>query len=209
MKTKIICLLIAVLLMPAMLLAQGLSSVEKKLVEAVEASSSEQVAVLEKVVNIDSGTFNVAGVRELGRFFQKELEALGFQTRWSDMPEAMHRAGHLVAVRGAPNGTGKRVLLIGHIDTVFEGAGHRFERVGDTIRGAGVMDMKGGDTVILFALKALHSRGMLDGAEVRVILTGDEENPGTPTTVSRKDLVDAAHKSDIALSFEPDLGKLN
>src|ERR1700687_2833985 len=194
-------------LIPTVGRTQGLKPAEKKLVQSVEARLPEELAALEKVVNIDSGTFNAAGVREVGRYFQEQLEAIGFKTRWASMPEAMHRAGHLIAERVAPKGTGNRVLLIGHLDTIFEGQGHRFQRTGDTIRGAGIIDMKGGDIVVLYALKALHNAGMLEGGTVRVFLTGDEENPGTPTSVSRRDLVEVARQSDVAFSFEPDTGK--
>ncbi len=183
--------------------AQDLSPAERKLAKAVESHLGEEMAALEKVVNIDSGTFNTEGVREVGRFFEKELHAIGFQTRWIPMPEAMHRAGHLVAERVSPNPSGKRLLLIGHMDTVFEGQGHRFQNEGGVVHGAGVMDMKGGDLVILFALKALASTDDLKDATVRVFLTGDEENPGLPTSESRRDIVEAARQSDIALSFEP------
>jgi glutamate carboxypeptidase len=196
-----------VCLMPILGQMQGLKPAEKKLVQSIESRLPEELAALEKVVNIDSGTFNTAGVREAGRYFQEQLEAIGFKTRWASMPEAMHRAGHLIAERVAPKGTGQRVLLIGHLDTIFEGQGHRFQRTGDKIRGAGIIDMKGGDIVVLYALKALHNAGMLEGATVRVFLTGDEENPGTPTDVSRRDLVEIARQSDVAFSFEPDTGK--
>jgi glutamate carboxypeptidase len=120
----------------------------------------------------------------------------------------MRRSGHLAAERVAGEGTGQRVLLMGHLDTIFEGQGHRFQRAGRVARGAGVADMKGGDVAILFALKALHAAGLLEGATVRVFLTGDEENPGIPTEVSRRDLVEAARQSDVALSFESDSGKV-
>jgi len=143
--------------------AQDLSPVEKALARSVEARLGEEMAALEKVVNIDSGTFNAEGVREVGRFFEKELQALDFKTRWVPMPEVMHRAGHLVAERVSPKPSGKRVLLIGHLDTVFEGQGHRYTNDGAVIRGAGVMDMKGGDVAILFALKALESAGTSAG----------------------------------------------
>src|SRR5271169_360568 len=186
--------------------AQELSPAERKLAQAVEARLGEEMSALEKVVNVDSGTFNLRGVREVGHFFENGLQALGFQTRWIPMPEAMHRAGHLVAERVSPKPSGKRVLLIGHMDTVFEGQGHRFQNEGGVIRGAGVIDMKGGDVVLLFALKALEGAGLLKGATVRVFLTGDEENPGLPISESRRDLVAAAKESDIALSFEPAVG---
>lgn len=208
MRFKLIWVLVALVPGAFALQAQGPSPAEKKLVRSIEARLGDEAAALEKVVNIDSGTFNLGGVREVGRHFQQELEALGFRTRWVQMPEAMHRAGHLVAERVAPKGTGKRVLLIGHLDTIFEGEGHRFKREGEKIRGAGVADMKGGDIVILYALKALHGSGMLDGATVRVFLTGDEESFGTPTTVSRRDLIETARQSDVAVSFEADTGKV-
>ncbi|MGA7991153.1 MAG: M20/M25/M40 family metallo-hydrolase [Thermoanaerobaculia bacterium] len=183
--------------------AQDLNPAEKKLAASVEARLGEQMAALEKVVNIDSGTFNAEGVRGVGRFFEKELQALGFVTRWIPMPEAMHRGGHLLAERVSPKPSGKRVLLIGHMDTVFEGQGHRFQNDGGVIRGAGVMDIKGGDLAILFALRALEGAGLLKNSTVRVFLTGDEENPGLPTSESRRDIVEAAKESDVALSFEP------
>ena len=183
-----------------------LDPVEKELVRSVEARLAESVAFLERVVNIDSGTFNLAGVREVGRCFQRELEALGFSTRWIPMPDAMNRAGHLLAERVA--GAGKRVLLIGHLDTIYEGRGRRFERAGDIARGAGVSDMKGGDVALLFALRALHEAGILENATVRVFLTGDEESPALPTEISRRDLVEAARQSDVALCFESDSGRV-
>ncbi len=207
MRCRLLGFLAAILAMPINAHPQALTPVESKLVEAITARISDEIAALQKVVNIDSGTFNLAGVREVGRYFEAELQPLGFRTRWSSMPEAMHRAGHLIAERIAPKGTNKRVLLIGHIDTVFEGQGHRFERSGDTAKGAGTNDMKGGDIAILYALKALHQARLLESATVRVLFTGDEESPGLPTTISRRDLVEAARQSDVAFSFEPDSGK--
>ena len=68
--------------------------------------------------------------------------------------------------------------------------------------------MKGGDVALLFALKALHEAGTLTNATVRVFLTGDEENPGRPTEISRRDLVETARQSDVALSFESDSGRV-
>ena len=208
MPRRLLAFLVAISAMPNAAPAQDLTPVEKKLVEAINAHISDEIAALQTVVDIDSGTLNAAGVREVGRYFEAELQPLGFKTRWASMPEAMHRAGHLIAERVAPKGSKKRVLLIGHLDTVFEGQGHRFERNGDKAKGAGTNDMKGGDIAILFALKALHQAKLLEGATVRVVLTGDEENPGLPTTVSRSDLIQAARQSDVAFSFEPDSGKV-
>ena len=66
--------------------------------------------------------------------------------------------------------------------------------------------MKGGDVIVLFALKALHENNLLDDASIIVAFTGDEEDAGKPVEVSRKDLVDAARRSDIALGFETSTG---
>jgi glutamate carboxypeptidase len=150
------------------------------------------------VVNIPSATQNLAGVRAVGKVFAAEFQRLGFATRWDEMPPEMNRAGHLIAEH--PGTRGKRVLLIGHLDTVLEG--RRFHRVGPRATGNGVQDMKGGDVVLLYALKALHGAGRLEGRRVSVILTGDEEDAGLPIARSRASMVELARRSDAALAFE-------
>lgn len=155
--------------------------------------------MFEKVVNIESPTENLAGVKQVGVIFKKELESLGLTAKWIDMPAEMKRAGHLVA---ETNGTkGKRLLLIGHIDTVL--SGEKFRREGNKAYGTGTSDMKGGAVVLLYALKALHAAGALKDARIKVMYTGDEESAGLPLEVSRGDMVAAAKRSDLALSFEP------
>jgi glutamate carboxypeptidase len=182
-----------------------LSSVEKKIRDYVRAHESEQIALLEKAVNISSGTLNLQGVRSVGRLFQPEFTSLGFDTQWVALPDAVGRAGHLFAEHKGTRG--KRLLLIGHLDTVFEGDGERFVRYDTLAAGAGSSDMKGGDMVILYALKALKSVGALDGTRIIVALTGDEEDAGALFDVSRKPLIEAAKRSDVALAFEEDAGK--
>jgi glutamate carboxypeptidase len=181
-----------------------LSPAEKAVTRWVTDHQDDELAALESVVNIESATQNLAGVREVGAWFRKELEALGFTARWAAMPESMRRAGHLFAER-AGHPKGRRVLLLGHLDTVLEGPGLRFRREGGVVRGAGVEDMKGGDVVILYALKALHAARLLDAGTVRVALMGDEESVGRPTELARRDLVDLARRSDVALCFEADV----
>jgi glutamate carboxypeptidase len=185
----------------------GLDAAERRLVQRVERLLDAETAFLERVVNVDSGTFHLEGVRAVGRLFAAELNACGFATRWIAMPESMNRAGHLAAERDGPGAGRPRLLLLGHLDTVQEGEGGGFRREGDAARGPGVCDMKGGDVAMLFALKALAECGLLDQATVRVFLTGDEENPGAPIALARRDLVAAAEQSDVGLSFEPDSGK--
>ncbi len=182
-----------------------LSRVEQRIRDYVRAHEAEQVDFLEKAVNISSGTFNLARVRAVGKLFEPEFSSLGFETRWIALPDAVGRAGHLFAERTGTRG--KRLLLIGHLDTVFGGEGERFVRLDTLAAGAGSSDMKGGDLVILYALKALQSVGALDGARIVVALTGDEEDAGALHLVSRQPLIDVAKRSEIALAFEEDAGK--
>jgi len=195
-------LLVAALAVPRVAAAQP-SPVEERIAAWVESHEGETIALLERLVNINSGTMNHAGVRAVGEVLRGELEALGFTARWIDMPEAVNRAGHLFAERegrpGAP-----RVLLIGHIDTVFE-PDHpfqRFERRGEQAAGPGAVDMKGGDVVMLTALQALAAVDALEGLSVTVALIGDEESAGLPLAASRGDLIEAGRRADVALGFE-------
>lgn len=179
-----------------------LSAVEQRIVEAVKARSSPTLVLLEKSVSINSGTLNTDGVKEVGRLFRAALDELGFATRWIEMPASMQRAGHLAGQRAGARG--KRLLLLGHMDTVFE----PFSPVapwkvdGQRIRGQGVADMKGGVVVMLEALRALKNVGVLDGSAVAVMLTGDEESVGQPIEQARADLLEMSRNSDVVLSFE-------
>lgn len=179
-----------------------LSSKEQQIVAEVKAHSAQGLVLLEQSVNINSGTMNHQGVRAVGQVFREQFNQLGFATRWSDMPAAMQRAGHLIATREGKQG--KRLLLIGHLDTVFEkdSTVQLWQRNGDRVRGQGVNDMKGGDVIIIEALRALQRVGALDNTSITVVFSGDEENAGEPIDVSRADMVAAAKRSDIALAFE-------
>lgn len=189
--------------------AQTLSRKERQLVDWVNAHTSEETAFLESIVNINSGTFNIAGVRAVGDVFDKEFRDLGFETRWVPVPAESRRAGHFYAEhKSRKNRKGTTVLLIGHLDTVFEGEGQKWEVLDDsTAKGAGSSDMKGGDAVILYALKAMKAAGTLDDANVIVALMGDEENGGEPDSVVRRSLMDAGRRSQVILGFEGDAGK--
>lgn len=187
---------------PATADAQRLSAQERRIVQHVDAHADEAVAFLERIVNINSGTLNVEGVREVGRAFEAPLDSLGFDVRWITLPDSLRRAGHLFAYRQGTRG--RKVLLIGHLDTVFERDDpfQRFVRDGRYASGPGVNDMKGGDVVILYALKALHAAGALEGTTITVAMTGDEEAPGRPLEIARRDLIQAGRDSDVALEFE-------
>lgn len=181
---------------------QSAPTAEQRMISYVDAHSQEAVSLLERAVNIESATLNHDGVRKVGQVFGTELESLGFTARWVEMPKEVNRAGHLFAERNGQRG--KRLLLIGHLDTVLQGKG--FERAGTRAFGAGTVDMKGGDVVLLYALKALNSVGALDGSRIIVAMTGDEELPGLPLSISRRDLIEAARRSDAALAFEAAAG---
>jgi glutamate carboxypeptidase len=182
--------------------APNLSRDERRIAAWVDAHTEEAIGFLERTVNVNSGTLNLAGVREVARLYQPEFEALGFTARWIPMPDSVHRAGHLFAERAGTRG--KRVLFIGHLDTVYEADSpfQRFVREGDRATGPGTNDMKGGNAVILYALKALAAAGALDGTRIIVAFTGDEESVGRPHAVSRRDLVEAAQRSDVSLEYE-------
>ncbi|HJQ12821.1 MAG TPA: M20/M25/M40 family metallo-hydrolase [Gemmatimonadaceae bacterium] len=182
-----------------------LSPIEQRIRDYVRAHENEQIGFLEKAVNINSGTFNLTGVREVGKLFAPQFAALGFDTTWIALPDAVGRAGHFFAER--KGNRGKRMILLGHLDTVFEGEGEKFVRLDTLAAGAGSSDMKGGDVVILYALKALQSVGALKGSRIVVALMGDEEDAGPLHLVSRQPLVDLAKRSDVALGFEEDAGK--
>lgn len=182
-----------------------LTPIEQRIRDYVRAHENEQIAFLEKAVNINSGTLNLAGVRQVGRLFAPEFASIGFDTTWLDLPPEVGRAGHFFAER--KGNRGRRLILLGHLDTVFEGAGEKFVRLDTLAAGAGSSDMKGGDVVILYALKALQSVGALKGTRIVVAFMGDEEDAGPLDKVSRHPLIDIAKRSDAALGFEEDAGK--
>ena len=178
-----------------------LSKDEQRMVDWIDAHAEDAVTLLAETVNISSGTMNHEGVREVGTVMRRELDAIGLDTEWIEMPSDVNRAGHLF---GRKDGQGSKILLIGHLDTVFEAddAFQSFQRDGDTASGPGVDDMKSGNIVIVYALKALQEIGALDDIAVVVAYTGDEEKTGSPLSISRKDLIDAGQWADIALGFE-------
>jgi glutamate carboxypeptidase len=185
----------------AALPAQQLTPVEQRIRTYLQRHQTEEIALLAKSVDIKSQTLDLAGVRAVGQLFADRLTALGFHSRWVPMPASMNRAGHLIAERTGHSG--KRLLLIGHLDTVVEGDSLNFARVDSAMaRGAGSSDMKGGDVVIIAALEALNSVGALADKTITIVMTGDEEAAGDPLTVARAPLIDAAKHSDIALAFE-------
>ena len=175
------------------------------MVAYIDAHQQDSNALLQKLVDINSGTHNLEGVRAVGRIMMDQLSELGFNARWIPMDE-VQRAGVLVADHPCPETgqCGKRMLLIGHMDTVFEKSSpfQKYTVQGDIATGPGTNDMKGGLVDMLFALKAMQAAGVLRRAEITIVLSGDEEAHGIPASISRRDMIAAAHHSDVALEFE-------
>lgn len=180
-----------------------LSSIEKKVVAYIDEHLPETIELLKKTTDINSGTLNVEGVKKVGDIFGKELEKAGFKTTWVTLPDSLRRAGHLVATR--TGNKGKKIFIIGHLDTVFEPdmPANPFRMLNDsTATGQGVNDMKGGDVIVMLALQALNQFGLLEGSDITVYFTGDEERAGHPVEVSRADFIERAKRCDVALGFE-------
>jgi glutamate carboxypeptidase len=183
----------------------ALSATERAISAAVDRHNPDALALIERLVNMNSGTMNLAGVRRVGDVLRAQFDSLGFRTRWVD-GTAFHRAGHLVAEHPGP---GPKILLIGHLDTVFEPDNpfQRFVRLDDsTARGPGVIDMKGGDVIMLQALRALKDAGALDRMNVAAIFMGDEEEAGTPLSDARRALLDLARGATAGMGFEDGAG---
>ena len=178
------------------------SKKEKLLLSSIDSRTSNAIILLKKVVNINSGTMNFDGVRKVGSVFSDELKAIGFETRWI-AGDSFNRAGHLIAFH--KGNKGPRILLIGHLDTVFERDSpfQSYTMLNDSImKGPGAADMKGGDVVIILAMQALHDAGLLKDLAIEIVMSGDEELSGKPLALSKKDLIEAGQRADIALAYE-------
>ena len=178
------------------------SPTEQKMIATVDAEQARTLGLLEKLVNQNSGSLNLPGVTAVGRMMRAELAPLGFSVEWIDM-KASGRAGHIVA-RHKGDGRGKKMLLIGHLDTVFEPDSpfQKWERQGNWGAGPGAADDKGGMVVMVAALRAMQAAGTLKAADIEIVLTGDEEDSGTPIEIARRDLIAAGKRADVALDYE-------
>jgi len=201
MKKQITNLVVGLILISAGY-SNGLTKTENKILNYVEKHSDEAINLLEKVVNINSGSLNIEGNRKVGKIFQRELDKLGFRTYWVTYSDSIKRSGHLFAeMRG---GKGKKVVMIGHLDTVFE-IDHpfqKFSRDGNTAYGPGVADMKSGDVSLVYTMKALHHIDALKDMDLTLVFIGDEEKLGAHSSIVRKELISAGKWADIGLGFE-------
>ena len=194
------CVLLATIAAPAL---AALSPGEKAMVRSIEGERERTVELLKSLVEVNSGSRNIPGVTKVGQMMRAELEPLGFAVRWIPM-EKTGRAGHIVAVHKG-NGRGKRLLLIGHLDTVFEPESpfqKWFLKGPDKAEGPGAGDDKGGMVVMVAALRAMKAAGTLKNADIEIVLTGDEEDSGDPIELARADLIAAGKRADVALDYE-------
>ena len=177
---------------------------EQSIVKQVELGLEQALNDIEQSVNINSGSMNIAGVKQVGLLAKQQLLAIGFDVQWLD-GSAFSRAGHILATHQSSNPNAVKILIIGHLDTVFakDDNFQRFTRLSETqASGPGVADMKGGNTIIIAALRALKNLNLLDNVSIKVLLTGDEESSGQPLSLSKQAIVDGAIWADIALGFE-------
>ena len=199
---NLLCSVSALLFFTVYSVAQ-ISEVEQKMINHIDATNEQALELLIESININSGTMNFEGVKATAEHLMPHFEALGFKT-WFEDGAAWNRAGHLIAEHLGSEDAPK-IMLIGHLDTVFEPDSpfQKFEMVNDTTaKGPGIADMKGGNIIMLQALRALKEAGELDDMNIKIVITGDEELSGRPLDLSKKALIDAAKWADISIGFE-------
>jgi len=177
---------------------------EKNIVKQVELALPQALKEIEQAVNINSGSMNIEGVKQVGLLAKQQLSTIGFDVQWLD-GKAFNRAGHILATHKSSKPNALKILMIGHLDTVFskDDDFKKFTMVNENqAAGPGVADMKGGNTIIISALRTLKKLNLLDNVSIKVLLTGDEESSGRPLSLSKKAIVDNAVWADIALGFE-------
>lgn len=162
------------------------------------------LADLQAIVNIDSGTYTRAGVNQVGTYLAARFQEWNFATRFEQQSTY---GDHLVATRQGGNPAGPRLLFLGHIDTVFaagEAARRPFaieERAGGRVAtGPGVLDMKSGVLLGMYALHLLSEAGEEPYQRATFFCNSDEEI-GSPT--SKALIAEICGQHDAVLVFEP------
>jgi len=203
-----------------------LDNKEKELAKLLDGKKGEMIAILKEIVEINSGSRNAAGIDSVGKILSARLIKLGFKEEFIPAKaETVDVAGEKKIQTSGPHrilrkpGKGEKVLLMGHLDTVFEPESGflNFEQLWsapqttltdsglinrgaiDVGKGPGVADMKGGLVVIVFALEALDKAGLLKDKDVTVFFNGDEE---TGSKTSKDRIFTEAIWADFCLNFE-------
>jgi glutamate carboxypeptidase len=176
----------------------------KQVVQRAEQLMEQYLDDLKTTVNIDSGTYTKDGVDRVAVYLEERFQLFGFSTRIERQKEY---GNHLVATHSGSAPNGPRILLIGHIDTVFpEGeAGRRpfaisTKNGGRIATGPGVLDMKSGVLIGMYGLHILIAAQEADYQSVTFVCNSDEEI-GSPS--SRPLIEELAKQSDAAIVLEP------
>ncbi|UFP94576.1 glutamate carboxypeptidase [Gloeobacter morelensis] len=188
-----------------LLAVQPALAIDKELLTAATAEQSATIITLERLVNIESGTGDVAGLAKMVTLLEGELKGLGFTVERSAAVgerEGVKVVGDNVVGR-LKGRAGKHVLLLAHMDTVYTRgklATAPFRIEGDKAYGPGIADDKSGIAVILHSLKLLKARGFSKFGTLTVLFNCDEEQGSNGS----RDLIEKlAGESDVVLSFEP------
>ncbi|QBQ10605.1 MULTISPECIES: M20/M25/M40 family metallo-hydrolase [unclassified Pseudomonas] len=164
-----------------------------------EQYKAEALKLLERLVNIDSGSGYEPGLTQVRDIAVDELKQLGFSIQL--VPDAAAHNSHVIATL---KGTGKaRILLMAHMDTVFKegsAAARPFHIKDGRAYGPGVMDDKGGIVAGIYALKVLKNQGFKDYAQITFLLDASEE---TGTDGASELIRNTAKGHDVTLNLEP------
>jgi len=198
-KVRSVCLCMAAI---AVLVgaADAAAQRDERVYQAVQAARPGELALLKSIVDIDSGSGDIAGGERIESSLGQRLRSVGAEVR-SSPAEVAGVAPNLVAVL---HGTGTaKVLIIAHVDTVF-GPGtvakRPFRIEGDRAHGPGVADEKGGVVTAVTALEILHRLAFSDYATLTLLLDGSEELGSPGSTQLIKSL---ARHSDVEFNMEP------
>ncbi len=198
MKSFRLALPLAAMLLSAAHLSRA-ADANPQVLSAAEGYRGDALHLLERLVNIDSGTGNEAGLGQVGSIIADELRAAGANVE--TVPAAPAVGNNIVA---RWKGTGKsRILLMAHMDTVFKDGTARakpFRIQGNRAYGPGVMDDKGGVVMGLYAVKILQKLDFKQYGQVTLLLNTNEEtgSKGTRTLIERE-----ARQHDVTLNLEP------
>ncbi|MDC1288107.1 glutamate carboxypeptidase [Gammaproteobacteria bacterium] len=173
---------------------------DKQLLAAASREQSALIDTLEKLVAIESGSGNIAGLSKIANMLANRLQVLGFKTERRKSPADVGADTVIGTIAG--NGSAK-IMLMAHMDTVYE-AGilqtQPYKIDGNKLYGPGIADAKGGIAVILHALQILFDSDWKDFSTLTVLFNPDEE---TGSAGSGQIIADIAGQSDVVLSFEP------
>src|ERR1700761_8627937 len=173
---------------------------DEKLKAAAEQAKPALIETLKQMVLIESGSSDVDGVKKMADFTEARLQALGAKTERRKVTRGP--GGDIVIATFEGSGT-KKLMLIGHMDTVYEHgilATEPYKVEGDKIYGPGIADDKGGLAVVLHSLQILKDQGWRDYARLTVMFNPDEEI----SSIGSGELIsELADQHDAVLSCEP------